>query len=209
MAEVIGNVENLAAIIRRSAQQQALSEEADARSFAQQKLASAKKQAAEIKESMMIQARRQAEEEARRIGAQANLEAQRQRLHAREALLDTVWRSAENRLRDQPKQPAYADLLKRLAVFAAHILGPGSIRLAADPTGHALLTTECLERWTQEIAQDLPVTFVRAAQPAATWGGLVATAEDGRRQVDATFPTRLSLAQESLRERVAALLEVA
>ena len=49
MAEVIGNIEDLAAIIRRSAQQQALSEEADARDFAQNKVTEAKTQAALIR----------------------------------------------------------------------------------------------------------------------------------------------------------------
>ena len=209
MAEVIGNVEDLAAIIRRSAQQQALSEEADARAFAQQKLAEAKTQATQIKEKVMVHAHRQAAVEARRILAQADLDAQHHRLHAREVLLDEVWQAAEQRLRDLPNQPAYASVLQRLAIAAARILGSGTIRLAADPAGHALLTAERLKAWTEEIAQELPVTFVCAAQPATTWGGLVATQEGGRRQVDATFPTRLALAQETLRERVAALLEVA
>ena len=209
MAEVIGNVEDLAAIIRRSARQQALSEETDARAFAQKKLAEAKMQAAQIKESVMGQSRRQAEQEKRRIVAQADLDAQRYRLHAREALLQEVWQAAEQRLRDLPNQPAYADVLQRLAISTARVLGSGAIRLAADPAGHALLTPERLEIWNREIAQELPVTFVCAAQPATTWGGLVATDEGGRRQVDATFPTRLALAQETLRERVATLLEVA
>jgi hypothetical protein len=37
---------------------------------------------------------------------------------------------------------------------------------------------------------------------------LTATDAGGRRQIDATFPTRLALAKEELRERVAGLLEV-
>ena len=209
MAEVIGNVEDLVAIIRRSAQQQALSEEADTRAFAQEKLAEAKTQAAQIKEDLLGQARRQAEQEKRRIVAQADLDAQRHRLHAREALLEEVWQAAEQNLRDVPGQPHYVNVLQQLAISAAYILGSGAISLSADPIGHALLTSERLETWNQEVAQALPVTFVCAAQPATTWGGLIATGEDGRRQVDATFPTRLVLAQETLRERVAALLEVA
>ena len=123
MAEVIGNVEDLVAIIRRSAQQQALSEEADTRAFAQKKLAEAKTQAAQIKESLLGQARRQAEQEKRRIVAQADLDAQRHRLHAREALLEEVWQAAEQHLRDVPGQPDYVNVLQQLAVSAAHILG--------------------------------------------------------------------------------------
>ena len=116
----------------------------------------------------------------------------------REALLDMVWQTAEEHLRDLPEQPAYADVLQQLAVSAAHILESGAIRLSADPVGHRYLTPERLEAWTQEIAQDFPVTFVCAAQPATTWGGLVASEEDGRRQIDATFPTRLALAEEEI-----------
>jgi vacuolar-type H+-ATPase subunit E/Vma4 len=209
MAEVIGNVEELAAIIRREAQQKALSEEADARTLAQKQLADAKLQVVEIKQTVMAQARQQAEEEAHRSQVQAELDARRHRLQAREALLDDVWQAAVERLRNLSTQPTYARVLEQLAISAARILGPGTISLAGDPIGHALLTTERLEAWRAELAQELPVTFNRASNPGETWGGLLATREGGRQQIDATFPTRLALAKETMRERVAALLEVA
>jgi hypothetical protein len=68
--------------------------------------------------------------------------------------------------------------------------------LAADPVGHNLLSPEILEQWSKEAG----VRFLRAAEPAATWGGLLATS--GRTRFDATFPTQFALAQETLREQV-------
>ena len=94
--------------------------------------------------------------------------------------------------------------MHRLALAAAHSLAAATVVLAADPVGHALLAPARLAAWSSTAE----VQFRRAAEPAATWGGLIASDDGGRRQIDATFPTRLALAQEELRERVAALLEV-
>jgi hypothetical protein len=66
--------------------------------------------------------------------------------------------------------------------------------------GHELLSTEALEQWSEEAG----VQFHRAKEPAATWGGLLATS--GRTRFDATFPTQFSLAQVTLRERVFQIL---
>ncbi len=204
MPEVLGDLDELLAVIRRTAQQKALNEVAEAQQRAERILQQAQAEAQRIREDTLARARKQAAQERRRRLAQAALEVQHRRLEAREALLNRVWAEAERRLRALPAQPDYPAVLQRLAYLAAGILGTGRITLAADPQGHAALTPERLAAWSQEAG----VTFERAPQPADTWGGLIAVHEDGRRQVDATFPTRLELAREELRERVAQALEV-
>jgi len=136
----------------------------------------------------------------RRNAARAELQAQRRFVQLREALIDRIWQTAEERLRDLPKQSAYRDTLKRCALRAARELGASEVMLAADPAGHKLLSTETLEQWSEEAE----VQFRRAPAPATTWGGLVATS--GRFRVDATFPTHLALAQVILRERIFGIL---
>ncbi len=204
MAEVIGDLNELLNVLGRTARQEALSQEAEAKRYAQHVLEQAKAQAQQVQATILEQAQKQAEEARRRILAQARLQAQRTRLQAREALLDRVWQEAEKRLQALTSQPdAYAEALRRLALLTGQILGGPTVTLAGDPQGHTLLTPERLAAWSREAG----LTFQAAPAPADTWGGLVATDESGRRQVDATFPTRLALARETIREDVMALLE--
>ena len=203
MAEVIGDVDELISIIGRTAQQAALNVEVDAQRQVQEQLEQARADAQQLQGRILQQAQKQAAE-VRRLQAQAALDAQRLRLQTREALLEQVWAAAEQRLRALPDRAEYLLVLQRLALAAAQILGAGTLRLIADPKGHALLTPERLATWRGATA----VTFVRAPTPGAQWGGLLAIHEDGRRQVDATFATQLALARTQLREQVAARLEV-
>ena len=125
----------------------------------------------------------------RRNAARAELEAQRRLTQLREAPINRVWAGAEERLRNLVKQLAYRDVLKRCALRAARELGAMELALAADPVGHELLSAEILEQWSKEAG----VQFRRATEPAATWGGLLATS--GRLRFDATFPTQFALAR--------------
>ncbi|MFN8486018.1 MAG: V-type ATP synthase subunit E family protein [Caldilineaceae bacterium] len=204
MSEVIGDVDELISIIGRTAQQAALNVEVDAQRQAQELLDQAHAEAQQLQAHTLQQAQKQAAEERRRLQAQAALDAQRLRLQTREALLEQVWAAAEQRLHTLPDQADYPRVLRRLALVAAQILGAGTIQLIADPKGHVLLTPAELDTWCVTTS----VTFVRAPAPGKQWGGLLAIHEDGRRQVDATFATRLALARTQLREPVAARLEV-
>ena len=132
----------------------------------------------------------------RRNSARADLEAQRCFVVLREAPIERVWQTAEEQLRGLVRQPIYLDVLKRCALAAARELGASELVLAADPAGHELLSQEVLSLWSKEAG----VKFLLADQPAATWGGLLASS--GRCRFDATFPTQFALAKETLREQV-------
>ena len=136
--------------------------------------------------------------------AQVALEVLRRRLVARELLLDQVWAEAERQLRELPGEALYLEVLHRLALSAARVLGQGAIVLAADAVGHNLLTPPLLAEWSEGVE----VCFVRAEQPAPIWGGLLARDVDARRQIDASFATRLALARAELREQVAKVLAI-
>lgn len=204
MAEILGDPEELMAIIRRTAQQEALNLEAEAQRQIQRKHSEAEASAQLLRDEILAQAQSAAAELRRRQLAQAALENQRQLLQAREAMLEQVWSLAAERLHELVNQPDYVNVLQRLTRVAVERLGSGEIMLAADPVGQQLLTPERLAEWSAEMHCKL----LRAASPAATWGGLIARHADGRQQIDASFATRLILARSELREQIAQRLEL-
>jgi vacuolar-type H+-ATPase subunit E/Vma4 len=204
MAQIVGDLDELTSLIRRSARQEALDVEAAARRRAQQVQEEAHATAAALRAEALAAASLEAAEERRRALARAALDAQHRRLAARAALLEQVWVEAERELRLLPGQSAYDDTLRRLALGAAQTLGQDTIILASDAVGHELLTAERLAAWS--VAAQ--VQFVRSDQPAPIWGGLLAWDAGRRRQVDASFATRLELARAGLRERVAEVLGI-
>jgi vacuolar-type H+-ATPase subunit E/Vma4 len=200
VARILGDPEALAAEVSRRAHHRAveIAEEADRRVAAI--LEGAKQEVESIRVQSAAAADRQLATLVRRNSARAELEAQRRFIVLREAAIDRIWRAAEEELRGLVRQPGYRNVLKCCALRAARELGESDLVLAADPVGHALLSTETLEQWSKEAT----VTFHRAQEPAATWGGLLATS--GRARFDATFPTQFALAQAALRERVFRIL---
>jgi len=200
VAAILGDPEALAAEVSRRAHHRAveIAEEAGRRAAAI--LEGAKQESESIRRQSGEEEERQLAALVRRNSARAELEARRRFVVLREAPIDRIWRAAEDKLRNLVQQPIYRDVLKRCALRAARELGVSELVLAADPVGHEFLSTEALEQWSKEAG----VLFRRAQEPAATWGGLLATS--GRTRFDATFPTQFGMAQATLRERVFQIL---
>lgn len=196
MATILGDPEALIAEVSRRAHQKAVEIAEDARRRSAAILDGAKEESESIRRQSEQDAERQVVALARRNAARAELEAQRHFVLLREAPIDRVWRTAEERLRDLVRRPAYLELLKRSAFHAARELGASELMLAADAVGHELLSAETLAQWSKEAG----VQFRRASQPASAWGGLLGTS--GRGRFDGTFATRLAEVQLRLRERV-------
>ena len=200
MPAILGDPEALAAEVSKRAHHRAveIAEEANRRAAAI--LEGAKQESETLRRESNEAAQRQLDTLVRRNSARAELEAQRRFIVLREAPIDRVWQAAEQQLRGLVHQPAYRELLKQCALRAARELGVNELVIAADPVGHELLSAETLDQWSKEAG----VRFLRAQEPAATWGGLLATS--GRVRFDATFPTQFNLARETLRERVLRVL---
>ncbi len=210
MPEVIGNLDAVLDAVRQRVDKRIQATEEEARRRASHILEEARSQAEQRRQEILAEARRQAEQERRHILAQAELAAQQERLRARDALLRQVWQEAERHLRAMTEDvDTYASVLERLTFLALRVLGPVPLLLFADPRGHALLTRERLARWSQKAMDHFgqEIALAPGNAPADTWGGLIAREQQGRRQVDATFPTRLALAWEILREEIFAILE--
>jgi V/A-type H+-transporting ATPase subunit E len=204
MPELFGDVDELIRLIRRSATQSELNAQEEARREREEILAEAAAKAEQLRTEAHNTAERDAETAHRRTLAQAELEIQRQRLQKREALLDRAWAEAEARLRKLADDPAYAEVLQRLAQTAAATLATDVVLLTADAQGYGLLTPERLAAWSDQVG----TTFRRHSDPADIWGGLVASDEAGRRIVNNSFDVRLALARDELREQIADLLEI-
>ncbi len=196
MAAILGDPEALAAEVSKRAHHRAVEIAEEASRSAAAILQGAKKESEAMRKQAAEAAERQLATLTRRNSARANLEAQRRGIVLREAPIQRVWQRAEEQLRDLVRQPLYLDVLKRCALAAARELGTNELVLAADPVGHELLSSQILEQWSKEAG----VRFLRAGQPAATWGGLLAS--NGRSRFDATFPAQFALAEEMLREQI-------
>lgn len=200
MAAILGDPEALAADVIRRAQHRAV----EIAEKARRQAASILDRATQESESLRRQSEQATEQQVaallRRNAARAELEARRRLIQLREVPINRVWLAAEERLRKLVKQPAYREILKRCALRAARELGVNELMLAADPTGHELLSTESLDQWSEEAG----VQFRLAPEPATTWGGLLVTSR--RLRFDAMFPTQLELAQVTLREQVFQIL---
>lgn len=200
MGTILGDPEALVAEVSRRAHQKAVQIAEDTRRRSAAILEGAQKESEAIRRGAALDAERQSVALLRRNAARAELESQRRFIEKREQPIERVWRAAEDRVRGLMKEPGYGEVLKRLAFRAAQELGAKQVTLASDGTGHALLTDDLLDRWSQESG----VRLERAARPIAAWGGLIATS--GRARLDLSFAARIASARAGLRERVFALL---
>ena len=196
MAAILGDPEALAAEVSKRAHHRAVEITEEAGRSATAILQGAKEESESLGKQSAEAAERQLATLTRRNSARADLEAQRRGILLREGPIQRVWETAEEQLRGLVRRPIYLDVLKRCALAAARELGVSELVLAADPVGHQLLSPETLEKWSAETG----VRFLRAGEPAATWGGLLAS--NGRSRFDATFPTQFVLSKETLREQV-------
>jgi vacuolar-type H+-ATPase subunit E/Vma4 len=205
MPRISGDLYQLETTIEHAGRGEANTRMQEAEAQAERIREEARQEADTIRTDLVRQARAKSEQQRRRQRSEAARHARRDYLLAREELLAQVWQQAEQRLRQLPDDAeAYTDALRRLTWRAVQTLGSGRLRLAADAKGHALLTGQRLEEWSQAAGKefDAAVTLERADEPIDTWGGLIVTDTEKRRRVDATFATRLAVARDELRDTI-------
>jgi V/A-type H+-transporting ATPase subunit E len=200
VVETLGDPEALAAEVTRRAHHRAVEIAEDARRRAAAILEEARQECESLRRQTAQAVEHQVAALERKNAGRAELEALRRFLLLREGPVNGAWLGAEAKLRELVQQPGYREALKRCALRAARELGASELTLSADPVGHQLLSANTLEHWSREAG----IQFRRAAEPAATWGGLLASS--GRMKFDATFPVQLALAKEVLRNKVFQIL---
>ncbi len=205
MPRISGDLNQLETTIEHAGRGEANTRMQEAEARAERIREEARQEADNIRTDLVRQARATSEQQQRRQRSATAQAARRDYLLVREELLAQVWQQAEQHLRQLPDDTAaYTDALRRLTWRAVQTLGPGRLRLAADPKGHELLTGQRLEEWSQAAGEefDAAVTLERADEPIDAWGGLLVTDTEQRRRVDATFATRLAVARDELRDTI-------
>ena len=204
MARVVGSFDDLAAAVQQAAHLRANDRAEEARARAEQMEHDARERGEQIEAEVLEAARRRADEQRSQRLAEAMQTAKRERLAAREDILDRVWDQAERKLRDMVDDDRYVDVLHQLARLAVEALGPGRLTLAADARGHDLLTEDRLRTWSEERSEavEAPVDLERASETLDTWGGIVVTTHEGRKRMDARFSSRLEAARRQLRDQI-------
>jgi V-type H+-transporting ATPase subunit E len=203
MPRIIGSLDQLETTVQCAGRGEAHTRIKQAEERAHHIREEARQTADTIRAERVDEAHAQARRQHRQQRAEAVQAARRTYLTTREELLDQVWQQAEQRLRQLlDDAEAYAEALHRLTRMAIQTLGTGRLLLAADPTGHKLLTEQRLQAWSEAASSEYgaTVTLERAKEPLASWGGLVVTNSEQRRRVDATFATRLAVARDELRD---------
>ncbi|MDZ7706332.1 MAG: V-type ATP synthase subunit E family protein [Trueperaceae bacterium] len=200
MTGLRGDPGELAAQVRRRAEQRALGIEASAEGNAQEILDQAAERAQAIRAKTEEEGRRAAEEACRQCLAVADLERRRRRLEAREARLDRVWEAARQRLHELADGGIDPDTLARLARHAARELGGDEVAVRLDDASASNVDENDVAGWAE---QDGPALRLDP-EPLPRRHGVVAHA--GRSSIDATLEGRLDQAQGRLRAEIDALL---
>lgn len=205
MPRIIGNLEKLETTIQHAGRGEEHTHMKEAEAEARRIREGARQEAESVRAEVLRTRREAAQRQQRQQRAEATQKAQRAYLVAREELMDQVWQQAEQQLRQLIEDAEeYTAALRRLTWQAIQALGAGRRRLVADSRGHALLTKQRLQAWSQEASDEFgaTVTLEHANEPLDTWGGLVVTDETQRRRFDATFATRLASARDELRDSI-------
>lgn len=196
MSELLGNLEELVAHVRRRAEQRALALESGTEAKAERIREEAEEQARALREEARERGRRAASEACRQRLAVADLERRRLRLESREARLERVWAAAREKLMRRAENGLDEATLARLARDAASRLGADEATIELDEASRRRLSADDVAGWA---ADDGPALRLDEA-PLARGQGLVAHA--GRASVDATLEGRLAQARTRLRSEV-------
>lgn len=209
MARMIGDPDELTTTIGHLARSDAREMKQNAREKAERIRRDAWEKADRKREEILERARNRARDIRRRRKVDVTREEKQAYLHARQDILDEVWKRAEAELRDLTEnEDAYAAVLEQLAVSGVRMMGPGERTLAADEKGQSLLSEDRLLDWGRKAGEAVggKVHFTRADDPLKTWGGLVITDTGGRRRVDATFASRLETARSDIPSEIMEIL---
>jgi vacuolar-type H+-ATPase subunit E/Vma4 len=184
----------------------------DAHSDAEQILAEAQAKADEIRQRIQEQAEEErakilerAKDDAERIRRQAisttQLKARTMQLEQREKLLSNVFATAQQKLSSVQRSNDYEEIAQRLLKEALVQLRANAVKVRADEVTQRAFTDSMLKKLSDELNVQ-----IRLDEPLKQGIGVVVETEDGHRQYDNTFETRLKRMQDTLRTPVYRIL---
>ena len=185
---------------------------AEARDEAEQVKAQAKERAEAIRKRAQEQAEQErkaildrAREDAERLRGQAvataQLKARSQQLTSREQLLDQVFQTVRERVRELQKRPDYEQIAGELLREALVQLRVNKAQVRADKTTQAILEKGALSNLSKELNGQFT-----SGDILEEGTGIFVEAADGKLHYDNTLETRLQRLEGSLRAAVYKML---
>jgi V/A-type H+-transporting ATPase subunit E len=157
----------------------------------------AQEQADAERKKILDQASKEAERIRSQVIATSQMKARTMQLEQREKLLENVFEKAQEKLSAMQRSSDYEQIAQRLLREALVQLGASMAQVRADETTQKLFTSSELE----EISKELNIK-IRLGEPLKRGIGVIVETEDGHRQFDNTFETRLRRMKETLRSPV-------
>lgn len=201
MTELLGNLEELIADVRRRAEQRALAIEAAADHEARRIEAATEARVQAARDEAARTCAEAAEATRRERHAQADLEHRTRRLEARERRLDEVWTAAHDELERLAASPEGDAAIAAICRDAARRLRADAATVVLDAAHHERFTAEDVAGWA---APDGPALEL---DPTPSTAGPAVQVQAGRATVDATIDERLAQARQHLRGEVEAILQ--
>ncbi len=182
----------------------------EARQKADAILNEARQKAAEQESSIVTRGEQDARRESQRILAEARIKAKREKVNAREEMVQKSFNSALDTLNQMAKERSvkgiqYADVLIRLIKESAVASGAGSLEVLLTSRDRDLVSHDIL----QGISRDLEsgsgsrIDLRMSEDLLSGIGGVVVRGVEGKVRVDNTFEARIERFRETVRTQVA------
>jgi V/A-type H+-transporting ATPase subunit E len=174
---------------------------AEARKQVEDILREAREKAGELEREIIAKGEKEAELLRQRIIANAKLRAKKSKLDAKEELIRTAFKEAEEELLRISSSKEYGSILRRIIAEGASSVGE-DVEVVAREADAELLSDDFLNG----LSKELGVNITLSPESIETMGGVVIRSKNGKIEVNNTFETRMLRMQDALRSKVARIL---
>lgn len=160
----------------------------------------AEKSANQIHEDLMKQARARSEMIQRKILSGVHLDVKRERLLARESMLNSLFEAVQKQFIQFRKKADYKSWIHDMVVEGVRALGSNEAALVVHPDDKDLFAGAVLKNLEKEVHEKHGITCkLTLSDKRLNDGGVILESVDGRTRFDNTFSARMKRFQDELR----------
>jgi V/A-type H+-transporting ATPase subunit E len=180
----------------------------EARKDADEIRGESKKKAQTKKTAILAKGQQQAEREQQRVLADAKMQVKREIFDVKEDLIKKSFGDAEERLKKLADSPEYSEILEKMIVESAVVVGGGSLEVLVRKNDRALLSGEVLADLGKEISKATgeDTELELSDDVITTIGGAIVRSKSGSIEANNTIESRISRLRSELRFKVAEIL---